>query len=113
MRLSLDDQLCQLLSEISEPSFFILDNADDLLESGDPEVKEDVLQLVEEILRRNEKLTIVVTTRASLEFMNVYFQGHKSVRIRTLEQAHAQTLVQELLSNVCSLECRKSVALYP
>ena len=107
LRLSLDDQLCQLLSEISERSFFILDNADDLLESGDPEVKEDVLQLIEEILRRNEKLTIVVTTRESLEFMNVHFQGHKSVRIRTLEEAHAQTLVQELLSNVSSLDCRR------
>ena len=107
LRLSLDDQLCQLLSEISERSFFILDNADDLLESGDPEVKEDVLQLIEEILRRNEKLTIVVTTRESLEFMNVHFQGHKSVRIRTLEEAYAQTLVQELLSNVSSLECRR------
>ena len=107
LRLSLDDQLCQLLSEISERSFFILDNADDLLESGDPEVKEDVLQLIEEILRRNEKLTIVVTTRESLEFMNVHFQGHKSVRIRTLEEAHAQILVQELLSNVSSLECRR------
>ena len=107
LRLSLDDQICQLLNAISERSFFILDNADDLLESGDPEVKEDVLQLIEEILRRNEKLTIVVTTRESLEFMNVHFQGHKSVRIRTLEEAHAQTLVQELLSNVSSLDCRR------
>ncbi|CAH3186297.1 unnamed protein product [Porites evermanni] len=107
LRLSLDDQICQLLNAISERSFFILDNADDLLESGDPEVKEDVLQLIEEILRRNEKLTIVVTTRESLEFMNVHFQGHKSVRIRTLEEAYAQTLVQELLSNVSSLDCRR------
>ena len=107
LRLSLDDQLCQLLSEISERSFFILDNADDLLESGDPGVKEDVLQLIEEILRRNEKLTIVITTRESLEFMNVHFQGHKSVRIRTLGEAYAQTLVQELLSNVSSFDCRR------
>ena len=106
-RLSLDDQLCQLLSEISEQSFFILDNADDLLDNGDPEVKEDVLQLIEEILRRNERLTIVVTTRESLEFMNVHFQGHKSVRIRTLKESYAQILVQELLSNVSSLECRR------
>ena len=107
LRLSLDDQLCQLLSEISERSFFILDNADDLLESGDPEVKEDVLQLIEEILRRNEKLTIVVTTRESLEFMNVHFQGHKSVRIRTLEEASAQTLVHEFLSNASSSDYRR------
>ena len=106
-RLSPDNQLCKLLSEISERSLFILDNADDLLESRDLEVKEGVLQLIEKILRCNERLTMLVTTRESLEFMKIQFQGYKGVRIRTLEEAHAQTLVQELLSNASSLDYRR------
>ena len=105
--LSPDNQLCKLLSEISERSLFILDNADDLLESRDLEVKEGVLQLIEKILRCNERLTMLVTTRESLAFMKVQFQGYKGVRIRTLEEAHAQTLVQELLSNASSLDYRR------
>ena len=104
-RLALDDQLCQLLSEISERSVFILDNADDLLESGEPKVKEEVTQLIEEILRRNKEMTILVTTRESLEFINVHFQEHKSIRIRPLKEASAQTLVHELLPNASSSEC--------
>ena len=56
-RLSLDDKICQLFSEISKQSAFILDNADDLLESGRPKVKEEVMQLLEEILRQNPRVT--------------------------------------------------------
>ena len=55
-RLSLNDELCQLFDEISECCVFILDDADDLLESGLPNVKEEVIGLLEEILRRNEKV---------------------------------------------------------
>jgi len=104
-RLSLDDEICQLFSEISKRSVFILDNADDLLESGCPKVKEEVMQLLEEILRQNPRLTCIVTTRQSLEFMDIHFQGHQGLRIRTLDEASAQSLVHEFLPNAFVADC--------
>ncbi|MCG8405396.1 MAG: NACHT domain-containing protein, partial [Phycisphaerales bacterium] len=104
-RLSLDDEICQLFSEISKMSVFILDNADDLLESGGPKVKEEVIQLLEEILRQNPRVTFIVTTRRSLEFMDNHFQGHQGLRIRTLDEASAQSLVHEFLPNACVADC--------
>ena len=104
-RLSLEDEICQLFSEISKQSVFILDNADDLLESGWPKVKEEVIQLLEEILRQNPRVTFIVTTRESLEFMDIHFQGHQGLRIRTLDEASAQSLVHEFLPNACVTDC--------
>ena len=106
-RLSLDDKICQLFSEISKQSAFILDNADDLLESGRPKVKEEVMQLLEEILRQNPRVTFIVTTRESLEFMDVHFQGHRGLRIGKLCEASAQTLIHELLPHASVADCRK------
>ena len=98
-RLSIDDEICLLFSEISKPSVVILDNADDLLETGCPELKEEVIQLFGEILRRNQKVTFVVTARESLDYMDLNFQGHWELRIKPLDEASAQTLVSELLPN--------------
>ncbi|XP_073248380.1 uncharacterized protein, partial [Porites lutea] len=106
-RLSVDDEICQLFSEISKQSAFILDNADDLLESGRPKVKEEVMQLLQEILRQSPRVTFIVTTRQSLEFMNVYFQGHRGLRIGKLREASAQTLIHELLPHASVADCRK------
>ena len=39
-RLTADDELCSILAQIANPFVFILDNADDLFESGLPDVKE-------------------------------------------------------------------------
>ena len=98
-RLSIDDEICLLFSEISKPSVVILDNADDLLETGCPKLKEEVTQLLGEILRRNQKVTFVVTARESLDYMDLNFQGHWELRIKPLDDASAQTLVSELLPN--------------
>ena len=106
-RLSLDDELCQLFSDISDACVFILDNADDLLESGEPQVKEEVIGLLKEILSRSTQVKFLVTTRGSLEFMNLDFQGHKEVRIRPLDETPSQSLVHELLPNASSLEVRR------
>ena len=104
-RLSIDEEVWQLFSSVSNPSAFILDNFDDLLESGSPNAKEEVMQLLEEILRRNQMVTFVVTTRESLEYMNLHFQGHKGLRIRPLDKASANTLVSELLPNTSTADC--------
>ena len=104
-RLSIDEEVWQLFSDVSKPSAFILDNLDDLLEIGSPNAKEEVMQLLEEILRRNQMLTFVVTTRESLEYMDLHFQGHKGLRIRPLDKASAKTLVSELLPNASTADC--------
>ena len=104
-RLSTDEEVWQLFSDVSKPSAFILDNFDDLLESGSPNAKEEVMQLLEEILGRNQMLTFVVTTRESLEYMDLHFQGHKGLRIRPLDKASAMTLVSELLPNASAADC--------
>ena len=98
-RLSIDDEICLLFSELSKPSVVILDNADDLLETGCPKMKEEVTQLLGEILRRNQKVTFVVTARESLDYIDLNFQGHWELRINPLDDDSAQTLVSELLPN--------------
>ncbi|XP_068751516.1 uncharacterized protein [Montipora capricornis] len=103
--LSFEDELIETLGSISDSCVFILDNVDDLLESGFPNVKEDVLQLFEEILTRNKKITLVVTTRESFEFINLNFQGHKSIRIRSLDDTSSRTLVHELVPNATPDDC--------
>ena len=107
--LSIDDEICLLFSEISKPSVVILDNADDLLETGFPKVKEEVTQLFGEILRRNQKVTFVITTRESLDYIDLNFQGHWELRINPLDDASAQTLVSELLPNARVADSTKIV----
>ena len=102
---SIDEEVCQLFSSVSNPSAFILDNFDDLLESGSLNEKEEVMQLLEEILRRNQMVTFVVTTRESLEYMDLHFQGHKGLRIRPLDETSAMTLVSEFLPNASIADC--------
>ena len=104
-RLSLDDELFQLLSEMYDPFVLILDNADELFGSRVPKEKEDFTNFLEEILRRTKKLTFVITTRESFEFLNVQLQGHQAVRIRPLDESSSQTLVDELLPNATPSNC--------
>ena len=108
-RLLLDDELCHIFTEISEPFLIILDNADELFESGVPNVKEEVINLLEEILSRNERIKLLVTTRESIEFMNVNFQGHQAVRIRPLDDTSSQELVHILLPNASTSDCIRIV----
>ena len=105
--LSFENELIDTLGSISDSFVLILDNVDDLLESGFPKVKEDVLQLFEEILTRNEKITLVVTTRESFEYMNLNFQGHRSIRVRPLDNTSSQALVHELVPNASPDDCAR------
>jgi len=105
-RLSLHDELCQIFNEISDRCVFILDNADDLLETGSPKLKEEVIGLLEECLRRNEQVKFIVTTRESLE---LHFQGHQAVRIRPLDETSSQFLVNELLPNASDADVRRII----
>ena len=105
--LSPEDEFYQHVSEISERIVVILDNADDLLESGLPNVKTDVVRLLEEILWQNETLTLVVTTRESFEFMNLHFRSHKSLRVGPLDEASSKALAHQLLPTACVSDCNR------
>ena len=105
--LCLDDQLCLLLSKFSERTVFILDNADNLLEDGEPGVKKEVIGLLKEILRRSKATIFAVTTRESLDFLNVDLQGHQSVRIRPFNEDSAKTLVEALLPEARPTDCTR------
>ena len=96
-RLTADDELCSILAQIANPFVFILDNADDLFESGLPDVKEEVIDLIGEILNRSDKVTFLLTTRESCQFLNLRFKGHHALRIRELDEQSSLNLVQELL----------------
>ena len=107
--LSRDDELCQLFNEISDDLVFILDNADDLLESGLPKVnREEVIKFLEEILRRNQNVKFAITTRESFGFLDLHLEFHQSaVRIRPLEEASSRSLVHELLPDASTSDCKR------
>lgn len=106
--LSRDDELFQLFSEISDDLVFILDNADDLLESGLPKVnREELVEFLEEILRRNQNVKFAITTRESFGFLNLHLEFHQSVRIRPLEEASSRSLVHELLPDASTSDCKR------
>ena len=106
-RLTADDKLCSIFDQISGRCVCILDNADDLIESGIPNVKEDVFNLIEEFLNRSDKVTFLLTTRESCEFLNLRFQRHHAVRIRELDEHFSQHLVQELLPEASTSDVLK------
>ena len=105
--LTADDELCSILAQITNPFVFILDNADDLFESGLPDIKEEVVDLIEEILNRSDKVTFLLTTRESCQFLNLRFKGHHAVRIRELDEQSSLNLVQELLPEANKSDCIK------
>ena len=106
-RLTADDELCSIFDQLSDRCVCILDNVDDLIESGIPNVKEDVVHLIEEILNRSNKVKFLLTTRESFEFFNLRFQGHHAVRIRELDEQFSRYLVKELLPESCASDCVK------
>ena len=105
-RLSINNEVFRLFNKMSDSFALILDNADDLLSRG-PEMKEHFTHFLEEILRRTKKVTFLISTTQSLEFMNVQFKGHHAVRIRSLDATSSQKLVQELLPNATASDCER------
>ena len=105
--MSIEDELFLFLSDISDEFVMILDNADELLESGAPNVKENFINLLEVIVNQFRNLTFLLTTRESLEFMNMHFQGHQAIRVGPLHESFSQTLVGGLLPKATASDCSK------
>ena len=57
----IEEELSHFLGDISGEFMIILDNADDLLDSGAPNVKEDFINLLEVILSQFKNLTFLLT----------------------------------------------------
>jgi len=105
--LSTDDELCLIFGKLFHCCVIILDNADELFECGVPNVKEEVIQLIGEILNRSDKVNFLLTTRESLSFLNLHFQGHVSIRIRELDKLSCQALARELFPEASSSDLTK------
>ena len=96
-----------MVSNISDSLVCILDNADDLLETGSPSVKDEVIDLLEEIMRSNEKVKFLLISRESLQFVDVRFPGHQGSRIGQLNGIFSQELVHKLLPMTSASDCTK------
>ena len=98
-------KLCGLFSAIPSNICIILDNADDLFESGG-ETSQDVLDLLEKIFSHCKNVSFLLTTRMSLQsVLGRKFGSHMSVGVASLDRKWAQMLVQELVPAAHDSEC--------
>ena len=88
-----EDSLSYQLSQVNDHLYFILDNADRLLE---PNVKEDVINLIKEILTKFS-VTFIVTTRESPTFLQLDSLDQILIRVGGLGMFYSKNLVQKLL----------------
>ena len=94
------DKLRSIFREIPCRLFLVLDNFDDFL-TCNPEdiaatsVKDEVVDLIHEILDSCPNVCILTTTRENLEFIRV--AGYESLRIDPLDQLSAKNLVRKFL----------------
>ena len=96
--------LMQCLQQLRNPFVLVLDNADDLLESGDVKLKEDVLRLAEEILTQCSHIKLLFTARESLDYLNQKILIHNE-RVGVLDLASSVTLVRSLSPNFSDDNC--------
>ena len=78
--LSIDEQVLEHFSKVSEKCVVILDNADDVL--GLSNAKEEILPLLERMLVQNSNVKLIVTTRKHLELADLHYQGHHPVTLQ-------------------------------
>ena len=100
--------LIQCLQQPQNPFVLVLDNADDLLESGDAKVKEDVLEFTEEILAHCNHIKLLFTTRGSLDYLSHKLPIHQE-RVGVLDLASSLSLVQSFLPDISEDDCNTIV----
>ena len=98
-----------IFERLSDPCVLILDNADDLLECGEPDVKKETLNLLKDIFNRSENAKFLLTTREPMDYLDMSLQGHKSTRIGELDELSSKALVKILLPKVSSSDATKIV----
>lgn len=107
-QISASDWLIQCLQQLQNRFVLILDNADDLLESGDAKLKDEVLRFVEEMVTRCNHIKLLFTTRGSLDYLN-----HKLpiylVRVGVLDKFASGRLARLLLPDLSDDDCKSIV----
>ena len=96
------DKLCSIFREIPCRFFLVLDNLDDLLTCNPDDivatsVRDEVVDLIHEILDSCPNVCMLTTTREYLEFMRLRVAGYESLRIDPLDQLSANNLVRKFL----------------
>lgn len=96
--------LIHCLQQLKSPLVLILDNADDLLETEDARMKEEVLKFTDEILTQCCHCKLLFTTRESLGYLNhkLSIYAHK---ISVLDEVSSTNLVESLLPDVTEESC--------
>ena len=96
--------LIHCLQQVQNRFVLILDNADDLLESEHAKQKQQVLRFVDEILTQCGHIKLLLTTRASLDFL-----GHSLpinlVKTNALDDVSSTNLIRSLLPGVSDSDC--------
>ena len=103
------DEIGFIFERLSDPCLLILDNADDLFECGEPDVKEKTVNLIKDLLNRSEKVKFLLTTREPMAYLDMSLQGHKSTRIGELDKLSSSALVKKLLPHASSSDAIKIV----
>ena len=88
--------LIQCLQQLEKTFVLILDNADDLLESGDSMLKDDFLRFTQEILTQCSHIKLLFTTRESLDYLKHKLPIHQE-RVGVLDEVSSVSLVQQSL----------------
>ncbi|XP_078355867.1 uncharacterized protein LOC144651645 isoform X2 [Oculina patagonica] len=102
--------LIQSLQQLKNPFVLILDNADDLLESGDSKLKEDVLGFTKEILDQCSQIKLLLTTRESLDYLSLKLSIHQE-RVGVLDGVSSGSLVKSQVPDVSDDDCSSIVKL--
>ena len=102
--ISTTDWLIHCLQQLQNRYVLILDNADDLMESGDAKLKEELLRLTEEILNQCSHIKLLFTTRESLDYLSYKLPIHHE-RVGALDEVSSVNLVQSLLPDISGDDC--------
>lgn len=96
--------LIHCLQQVQDRFVVILDNADDLLESEHAKQKQQVLRFIDEILTQCGHIKLLLTTRASLDFLR-HSLPINLVKTNALDDVSSTNLIRSLLPDVSDSDC--------
>ncbi|PFX34274.1 hypothetical protein AWC38_SpisGene875 [Stylophora pistillata] len=101
------DWLIDCLKQVQEPFALLLDDADDLLESGDLKIQEQLFVLIKKILQRND-VKLLIASRDWLDCLSDDHTIHLE-KVGILDEVASVELVKTLLSDISGSDCNKIV----
>ena len=96
--------LIHCLQQVQNRFVLILDNADDLLESEHAKQKQQVLRFIDEILTQCGHIKLLLTTRASLDFLR-HSLPINLVKTNALDDVSSTNLIRSLLPGASDKDC--------